>query len=155
MIKKLAYFIATCGYTGYFPFAPGTVGSAVGVALYLFVGGLGSSWILGLTLVVFTFTGIWAAGVVEHSQEREDPSIVVVDELAGMLLSFLLLPLSWLGIVAGFFVFRLLDIIKPFPCRQAERLGGGLGIMADDLVAGLYTNAILRLAVIIFPALVN
>jgi phosphatidylglycerophosphatase A len=155
MPKKLAYLIATCGYAGYFPFAPGTVGSAVGVALYLLLEILGSSWALGLTLVSFTLAGIWAAGVVEHNQGKEDPSIVVVDELAGMLLSFVLLPLSWMGIVAGFFVFRLLDIIKPFPCRRAERLGGGLGIMADDLLAGLYTNLILRIVAVFIPALLD
>jgi phosphatidylglycerophosphatase A len=154
-MKKLAYLIATCGYTGYFPFAPGTVGSAVGVALYLLLGISGSSWTLGLTLVGVTLAGIWAAGVVEHNQGKEDPSIVVVDELAGMLLSFVLLPLSWLGIVTGFFVFRLLDIIKPFPCRRAERLGGGLGIMMDDLLAGLYTNLILRLVAVFIPALLK
>lgn len=155
MKKKLAYFIATCGYTGYFPFAPGTVGSAVGVALYLLLGVSGSPWTLGLTLFGITLVGIWAAGVVERTQEKEDPSIVVVDELAGMLISFVLLPVSWFGIVAGFFVFRFLDIIKPFPCRQAERLGGGLGIMADDLLAGLYTNLILRIVAVFVPALLK
>ncbi len=155
MVKKLAYFIATCGYTGYFPFAPGTVGSAVGVVLYLILHAVGSPWAMGLTIVGATVVGIWAAGVVELNQKKEDPSIVVVDELAGMLLSFWLIPLSWLGIVIGFFVFRLLDIIKPFPCRQAERLGGGLGIMTDDLMAGLYTNGILRLAGLFIPALLK
>lgn len=154
-MNKLAHFIATCGYVGYFPLAPGTVGSAVGVAIYVSLQTFGSAWALGLTMVGASVAGIWAAGVVERHQEKKDPSIVVVDELAGMLLSVWWIPVNWLGLVVGFFVFRLLDIVKPFPCRQSERLGGGLGIMMDDLIAGLYTNVLLRLASVFVPALLT
>ena len=92
---------------------------------------------------------------VKPRRERLPYIIVVIDELAGMLLSLWLIPLSGLGIAVGFLVFRLLDIVKPFPCRQAERLSGGLGIMTDDLIAGLYTNGILRLASLFLPSLLK
>ena len=153
--NKLAYFIASCGYAGYVPIAPGTVGSAVGVVLYLLLQASGFPWAMVVAIAVAIIAGTWAADVVEHSLNTEDPSLVVVDELAGMLLSLWLIPLSWLGLVVGFLVFRLLDIVKPFPCRQAERLTGGLGIMTDDLIAGLYTNGILRLASLFLPALLQ
>ncbi len=155
MINRLAYFIASCGYAGYFPIAPGTVGSAVGVVFYLLLQASGFPWAMAVALAVAIIAGIWAGDVVERTLDREDPSLVVVDELAGMLLSLWLIPLSWRGIVVGFLVFRLLDIVKPFPCRQAERLNGGLGIMTDDLIAGLYTNGILRLASLFLPSLLK
>jgi phosphatidylglycerophosphatase A len=108
----------------------------------------------GVAILIVTVIGVKAATIVEESSKQTDPSLVVVDELAGMLLSFYLLPLSWLGLLVGFLLFRLFDIIKPFPCRQAERLHGGTGIMLDDLIAGLYTHLVLRLMIVFWPALV-
>jgi phosphatidylglycerophosphatase A len=151
-VKKVAYFVASCGYAGYFPFAPGTAGSAVGVLFDRFLRLTVPAWTQGLAIVVLTIAGILAADLVEKDT-HEDPSLVVVDELVGMLLSFFLLPLSWTGLVVGFLIFRFFDIIKPFPCRQSERLPGGLGIMADDVIAGLYTNLVLRLTAMVWPAL--
>ncbi len=103
-------------------------------------------------IVVLTIVGVVAADIVEKDT-HEDPSLVVVDELVGMLLSVFLLPLSLVGLVAGFLIFRMFDIIKPFPCRQSERLPGGLGIMTDDVIAGVYTNIVLRLIGLAWPAL--
>jgi len=151
-VKKVAYFIASCAYAGYFPFAPGTVGSAVGVLVDRLLRATVPAWGQGLVLVALTIVGILAADVVEKDT-HEDPSLVVVDELVGMLLSVFLLPLSSVGLAMGFLIFRIFDIIKPFPCRQSERLPGGLGIMADDVLAGLYTNVVLRLIGIWWPAL--
>jgi phosphatidylglycerophosphatase A len=138
---------------GYFPIAPGTAGSAVGVFLDRALQATLSSVIHGIVILLVTVVGIWAAGIVEKESNKKDPSLVVVDELAGMLLSFYLIPLSWIGLLVGFLVFRLLDIVKPFPCRRAEKIPGGMGIMADDLIAGLYTNIVLRLASLFWPAL--
>jgi phosphatidylglycerophosphatase A len=149
---KLAYFVASCGYAGYFPFAPGTVGSAVGVLFDRLLRATVPVWTQGLVIAALTIVGIVAAEIVEKDT-HEDPSLVVVDELVGMLLSVFLLPLSWMGLVLGFLIFRIFDIIKPFPCRQSERLPGGLGIMADDIIAGIYTNLVLRLIGLMWPAL--
>ena len=152
MKLKIAYFVASCGYAGYFPFAPGTVGSAVGVLVDRLLRATVPVWTQGLVIVALTIVGIVAADIVEKDT-HEDPSLVVVDELVGMLLSVFLLPLSLVGLVMGFFIFRIFDIIKPFPCRQSERLPGGLGIMTDDVIAGVYTNIVLRLIGLAWPAL--
>ena len=145
----VALAIGTCG-VGYFPIAPGTFGSIVGVGIYfllarivlpaasvpLFVSAL-------LVLIVFiTLIGIWAATRVERLSGRKDPGKVVVDEVAGQLIA--LLPVipgpnpSWVNIISAFLLFRLFDIIKPYPARRLESLESGLGIMADDIVAGAY-----------------
>jgi phosphatidylglycerophosphatase A len=139
---------------GYFPIAPGTAGSAVGVFLDQVLRTGFSTVTHGLVILIFTLVGVKVASIVEESLGQVDPSLVVVDELAGMLLSLYLLPLSWWGLFVGFLVFRLFDIVKPFPCRQAEKLHGGTGIMLDDLIAGLYTHLVLRLAIVFWPALV-
>ncbi len=152
MKHKVAYFIASCAYAGYFPFAPGTVGSAVGVLVDRLLRATVPVWTQGLVIVALTIVGIVAADIVEKDT-HEDPSLVVLDELVGMLLSVFLLPLSLVGLVMGFLIFRIFDIVKPFPCRQSERLPGGLGIMADDVIAGLYTNIVLRLIGVLWPVL--
>jgi phosphatidylglycerophosphatase A len=107
----------------------------------------------GIVIALVIVVGVWVAGVVEKESSKKDPSVVVVDEVAGMLLSLYLIPLSWTGLIVGFFVFRLFDIVKPYPCRRVEKLHGGVGIMADDLIAGVYTNIVLRLASLVWPAL--
>lgn len=157
MDKRLgvAYFVASCAYTGYFPIAPGTVGSLVALIVDRASRITVPWWVLGLMVLFLSAVGWWAAGVVEEDVHRKDPSLVVVDEVAGMLVALFLLPVSWLGVVVGFLVFRFLDIVKPFPCRQSEKLPGGAGIMADDLIAGLYTNGLLRLASLWWPALLK
>lgn len=117
--------------------APGTVGSLVtAVAI----------WLLPLTplrltvaLVVVTVIGIWAGSRVERRLGRKDPGVVVIDEVAGMLLSMLFLPRTIPVLMTAFLVFRLFDIWKPFPARESQALTGGMGVMVDDLIAGLYT----------------
>jgi phosphatidylglycerophosphatase A len=149
----VSFFIASCAYAGYFPVAPGTAGSAVGVLADRILVHTLTPWLHGAVILVVCLVGAAAADAVEKKTEGKDPSLVVVDELAGMLLAVYLISLSWLGLLVAFVVFRLFDIVKPFPCRQAEKLEGGVGIMADDLVAGLYTNLLLRLASVWWPAL--
>ena len=128
------------------PIAPGTAGSVVGVALVVGLQALGSVPVDLVALAAVLVLGVWSAGVVERDLGRTDPGAVVIDEVAGMLVTLLWVPVGWMGIVVGFLVFRILDIIKPFPVRTAERLPGGWGIMADDVAAGVYAQIVVRFA---------
>lgn len=152
-MRHLAIFVATAGYTGYFPFAPGTVGSAVGLVIFAAIRWLGWPGLEIGALVAVSLAGIWAAGEAERHWDRTDPGAVVIDEVAGMLLTLLAIPMSWPGAILGFLIFRGYDIVKPLGARQCERLPGGFGIMTDDLVAGLYGNLTLRALVWLMPAL--
>ena len=96
-------------------------------------------------LLAVSVAGVAAASAAEARYRRRDPGLVVIDEVAGMLVTFLVVPVEFTGAVVGFVLFRLFDIVKPFPARQAERLPGGWGVMADDLVAGVYAQVLLRL----------
>jgi len=136
-MTRLAVLIATAGGAGYFPFAPGTVGSAVGVALYLATRHLPPVWhfvILGVVILA----GTWASTAAERHFKREDPGYVVIDEVAGQLVTLLMTGAGLSGAIIGFFVFRVLDVIKPWPANRFEALHGGVGIMADDVMAGVY-----------------
>jgi phosphatidylglycerophosphatase A len=93
---------------------------------------------IGVALVVVTLVGIWAGSRVERVLVRKDPGIIVIDEVAGMLLSVILLPRSIPVLVTAFLLFRLFDIWKPFPARASQALSGGVGVMVDDLIAGVY-----------------
>jgi phosphatidylglycerophosphatase A len=121
---------------GYAPVASGTVGSFVTVV---------AIWLLPLTplriaiaLVVVTLIGIWSGSRVERLLGKKDPGVIVIDEVAGMLLSVILLPRTIPVLVTAFLLFRLFDIWKPFPARESQALTGGMGVMVDDLVAGVY-----------------
>jgi len=144
-----AIWIATAGGAGYFPIAPGTAGSLVGVAVVVGLGQLplhrpAAIAVLAASSVALFTLGVWAAGEAEKFFGRTDPGQVVVDEVVGQMLTFLLLPhATWKWLVGGFLLFRAFDIVKPFPARQAERIPRGWGIMLDDVVAGLYSLAVL------------
>ena len=125
---------------GWAPLAPGTVASALTVVVL---------WLVPfsrLALVVFfvavTLIGTWAAEQAERMLGRKDPGAIVVDEVAGMSLSVLALPLTLPVLTVAFVLFRIFDVVKPTPARQAQALPGGLGVMVDDLVAGLYALVI-------------
>lgn len=152
-MRAFGIFMATAGYAGYVPVAPGTAGSLVGLAIYAVVrwsGGWGLEVGVLSTVVVL---GIWSATVGERHFQREDPGYVVIDEVAGMLLTLLWIPVTWFGALVGFLAFRLFDIFKPFPARSAERLPEGWGVMADDLVAGVYGHLVVRLLAWVMPVL--
>ena len=134
--------LATALGAGYAPIAPGTWGSAVGLLLWFALPS--TPWIQALVIVAVVAAGVWSGGVAEGHFGRTDPGQVVIDEVAGMLVTLFLNPVGWRGAVAGFFLFRAADILKPFPARRLERLHGGLGIMADDVMAGIYANVALR-----------
>ena len=125
--------------------APGTAGSVVGLALVVALRqtSLGSAelavWLAVLAAVVFA-VGVWSAGKAEKAFGRIDPGQVVIDEVMGQIITFIATPrISRVGLIAGFILFRIFDIIKPFPARRCERFPGGWGIMLDDGVAGLYS----------------
>ena len=151
-MTHLAVLIASFGYVGFFPIAPGTAGSLAALALFAFIRWIGVPSIELAAIVVVFAIGVWAAQGTERALGRKDPGIVVIDEVLGMLITLALLPLSLTGIALGFLVFRLLDVIKPYPAAELEHLHGGLGIMADDAVAGLYAHVALRACVWLVPA---
>ena len=170
----LALAIATCG-VGYLPLAPGTWGSLVGIAVYAVVRGTGLklmfdaaavrpnftllhvySVTLGLEVLaalVITAVGIWAASRTERLSGKKDPSKVVIDEVAGQFIALLPVPFlindAWWAAIMAFVLFRFFDIVKPYPARKFESLEAGLGIMADDLVAGVYAAILVGMAVLI------
>jgi len=172
----LALAIATCG-VGYLPLAPGTWGSLVGVGLYLFLWGAVQSvlftnaalhrftlleiWTPAMTfmllsIVFVSMAGIWAASRTEKLLRRKDPSVVVIDEVSGQMIALLSGPFwlhTWWSIISAFLLFRAFDIWKPYPIRQFEGLESGLGIMADDIGAGVYaliTNSVLITLYLLF-----
>lgn len=141
---KTALILASWFGSGLAPFAPGTFGTLAGVPLVLLMGRLGTLQAV-LFVLFFVAVSVWAADVSCRILERNDPSLVVVDEVAGFLLALFLVPLTFGQICIGFFLFRLFDVLKPFPIRNLENLRGGLGVVADDLLAGVYANLSLRL----------
>ena len=138
----VAGFTSVC-FVGYSPFASGTVGSVPAVALIFCLGD--RHLILFALAVVLAVAGVIASSSGERIFGRKDPSEIVIDEFVGMLVAVLWLPITWKTLAATFLLFRLFDIWKPFPARRFESLPGGLGIMADDLVAGLYANLAFRI----------
>jgi phosphatidylglycerophosphatase A len=147
--------VATCFGLGYAPAAPGTVGSLPGVLLAFVLASAGG-WPAALTgAVAVALIGLWAAGGAAARLGEDDPRPVVIDETAGQMVTLLFLPPTPAVLAAGFAIFRILDIAKPPPIRRLESLPGGSGIMADDLVAGVYGNLLLQAAVRAFPGLLG
>lgn len=145
MLDRLTLVFATGFGAGYSPVASGTVGTVVAIPIFILLSQWGTLGVLaGLTVIAVL--GIPAADHMERSLGTSDPGKVVIDEIAGFLLAMAGSPVAVSHIVAGFFLFRFFDIVKPPPVRQAERyLRGGLGVVADDLLAGVYAWICLRL----------
>lgn len=143
-MRQLALFCSTFGFVGYAPIAPGTFGSAAGLVVFGAVRATGSPAVEIATIVVLFLVGIWSGTLAERHFGATDPGPIVLDEVVGMLMTLCLLPVNAAGAVVGFFVFRVLDVIKPFPAAQFERLPGGLGVMADDGMAAVYGNLLMR-----------
>ena len=154
-MRRLAVLVATVAYCGYAPIAPGTFGSAAGLIVYLIVCGDSFAARRDRTLIVIFLAGIWSATEAERHFGGVDPGPVVIDEVLGMLVTLAFIPVGWTGALAGFFLFRVFDVIKPFPADRFERLHGGLGIMADDAMAGVYANLSLRLVIWLLPAWIH
>lgn len=151
-MRRLALLIATSGYIGFAPVAPGTVGSAAGVALFYLVRATGAAWAEPVLIVALFAAGVWAASSAEQQLGGTDPGPVVIDEVVGMLMTLAWIPVTPLGAFAGFLIFRVLDVVKPWPSRQLESLHGGLGIMADDAMAAVYGHLLMRGLVLVAPA---
>lgn len=143
-MRRLALFISTFGYIGYAPVAPGTFGSAAGLAVFYLVRSTGSAAIEIATIAALFAVGIWAGTVAEHHFGGVDPGPIVIDEVVGMLITLCLLPVNATGAFVAFLVFRILDVLKPFPSARFEKLPGGLGVMADDGMAAIYGNLAMR-----------
>lgn len=151
-MTRFAVFLATVGYCGYSPVAPGTVGSAAGLVVYLLVWWTHSA-VLEIALIVGLFAaGVWAGTTAEQYFGGIDPGPVVIDEVVGMLITLAFIRVGWSGALAGFLLFRIFDVLKPFPAGRFEQFHGGLGVMADDAMAAVYANASLRLVMWLLPA---
>jgi phosphatidylglycerophosphatase A len=145
-VNYLALAIATCG-VGYLPLMPGTFGSLVGVGIFLLL----SRTAVGLvaSIIVVTVAGIWAGSRTEALAGRKDPGKIVVDEVAGQLIATLPLVFfaqwSIAAVIVSFVLFRFFDIVKPYPANKLQDLEGGLGVMCDDLVAGVYAAVLVTI----------
>jgi len=148
----LALSIGTCG-VGYLPLAPGTFGSLVGVGLFLLLVRV-SPLVIVVAILAVTFAGIWAGSRIEELSGRKDPGKVVVDEVAGQMIALFPLTLftrwSTLAVIVSFILFRFFDIVKPYPANRLQDLQGGMGIMFDDLVAGVYSAVVVSIVLRIF-----
>lgn len=150
-MTRLAVFIATVGYCGYFPIAPGTVGSAAGLVFYLLVWWAQSPLFEAALIVLLFAVGVWAGTTSERYFGGIDPGPIVLDEVVGMLITLAFIPVGIAGALIGFVLFRLFDVLKPFPAGRFEKLHGGLGVMADDAMAAIYANLVLRLVLSVRP----
>jgi phosphatidylglycerophosphatase A len=169
----LALAIATCG-VGYLPLAPGTWGSLVGIGVYALVRGAAMKFffdagagrnfnlfhvyygVIAIELVAIfaiSLVGTWAASRTEKLSGKKDPGKVVIDEVAGQFIALIPVPFilgtAWWAAILAFILFRFFDIVKPYPARRLESLEAGLGIMADDIIAGVYAAIVVALAVVI------
>jgi phosphatidylglycerophosphatase A len=150
MRDAAALLLATGFGSGYSPFAPGTAGSLVGLLLFWPISGT-SLLAQALAAAALFLVGVLAAGRLARRLGREDPGVVVVDEVLGMWLTLLGLPFHPVLWGVGFVLFRGFDVVKPWPAADLERLPGGFGIMADDVAAGLYANLVLRVGLLVWP----
>lgn len=137
---KTALVLSTWFGSGCLPIAPGSFGTLAAVPLILVLNNFGI-WYSAFTLLIVVGIAVWSAGLTEDLLEKKDPSEIVIDEVAGFLLATALLPFSWLSLGLVFFLFRFFDILKPYPIKHLEKLRGGIGIVMDDILAGLYACA--------------
>lgn len=144
MRDRLYKIIASVFYIGYLPIAPGTLGSLAAIILNYYI--CHNAWIASIVILAIVFLGFVTTGRVEKIFGEKDPGEIVIDEFSGMLISLYRMPPTMGYLVAGFLLFRFFDIVKPGPIRKLEKLKGSLGIMSDDITAGVYTNIILQVA---------
>lgn len=142
--RRFATFIASVAYLGYSPLAPGTVGTLGALALYWWLVPT-HYWVI-IIAAAATATGVWAAGVAEKTWGVKDPRRVCVDEFAAYFVAVAFLPKTLTYAALAFLLFRAFDVLKPYPAGRSQRLPGGWGIMADDVVAALYANLVLQAA---------
>jgi phosphatidylglycerophosphatase A len=150
-MNRFFLVLATGFGVGYSPVAPGTLGTLLAIPVYYFLSNI-SSPIYEITLIGFFFLSVWISENAEIFFGKKDDQRIVIDEMMGFLITMLWVPKVTHFIVIGFFLFRLFDILKPFPIRHLEkRLKGGFGVVLDDVMAGVYANIILHLVGRIYP----
>jgi len=140
----LAKAIASVFFIGYLPLIPGTFGSVAGVGLFYLLNG--SSQPIYFVVIFCTIVlGLLTSGKVEKLLNKKDPSCIVIDEVMGMLIALSFMPYDLKIVILGFLFFRILDTLKPWPAGKIQHVPGAVGVMADDLVAGIYTNIVLQI----------
>ena len=147
--EYLAFLIATGGFVGKIPLAPGTLGTLVAIPIILIYWDKGILVQLSITAAVF-FLGLWASIVIVEKYKEKDPEYIVVDEIAGFMVGMIGIEPTLIHLAIGFVLFRLYDIVKPPPIKMFEKLPSGLGVMVDDIIAGLYTWACMIILVKFF-----
>ena len=145
MSDKFVKLSATFFNIGYSPFAPGTAASAAGALIALLLQNYPLLYIV--LFIVITRIGFLVSGKMEELEGKKDPGCVVIDEVSGIMISFFLLPITWPIVVITFFLFRAFDMFKIYPANKLEDIGGAKGIMMDDIMAGVYTNIVMQIAV--------
>lgn len=149
-MKHLIIFFATGCYSGFFPLAPGTFGTVIGVGLFLLIGNLPAPAYAAFCVAFIAFS-IWISNQAQDIFAETDPQKVVIDEIAGFLVTMAFHSTNWLIIIAGFILFRIFDIVKPWPAGWVEKkFTDGRGIVFDDVFAGVYANAALWLVAFVF-----
>lgn len=148
--QKSVMFVATGCFIGNIPFAPGTFGSLMGLPLCFLLSKIDWKAALLLTILFILFS-IRIAQTAENILKSEDPGCIVIDEIAGMMVTFIGLPFNMVNVVFGFTIFRVIDILKPYPIRLIEKKwSGGIGIVMDDVIAGICSNMLLRVVCFFF-----
>lgn len=150
--RRLVHFLAQGFGAGRIPFAPGTFGTLVGIPFYIVLSAL-PPWLYGVSVALMLALGVWLAEVTGRDLGAHDHQTIVWDEIVGYLIAMFLAPSGWAWAAAGFALFRLFDIWKPYPIRLIDRrLANGLGCMLDDVLAGVYAWAVLQAAVYLYTA---
>ena len=150
-MRRVAVLVCSFGYIGFFPVAPGTVGSAAGLVIYFATRQFASPYFDLVLICLLLAAGLVLTRPCEEDLHCTDPGPIVIDEVMGMLITVFMIPVGWWGMLLGFLLFRVLDVVKPFPARRLERLHGGFGVMADDAMAAIYANLLLRGAYYLAP----
>jgi phosphatidylglycerophosphatase A len=143
MIRLILLLASGLG-AGFSPVAPGTVGTLVAIPIELVLSPIRSP-VYELTILTFFFFSSWIADRAQNHWQKRDDRRIVIDEIMGYFLTMLWIPKTLFFISVGFLLFRLLDIVKPFPCRQLEKVRGGFGVVLDDVFAGIYANVALQI----------
>lgn len=134
--------ISTFFYVGYLPLIPGTFGSIAGLFLFYLL--YKTTFIYVISLLALILLGFLTCGEAEKIFQKKDARYIVIDEVIGMLLSLLFIPYDIKLVIIAFFLFRLLDTLKPYPAGKLQEVRGSIGVVSDDIIAGLYTNIILQ-----------
>ena len=145
-MNKTVIFVATGAYSGYSPFAPGTAGTLAAIPLYLLLSNLSPLYYAAIVLLLLPLS-FWSSGAAEGHFGTKDSKQIVIDEIMGFLFTMFMIPAGWIYVAAGFFLFRFFDITKIYPINLCEKFKGGVGVVMDDVLAGIFSNIALQLLI--------